>query len=256
MRSVRQEERQRDGDCPSASAGGGSTTSQFYQYDHRGNVVAVTDSSGDIQYGYQYDAFGNIMFSFDEGAAAAPTDDVLFTGKDLDPDTGLYYFNARWYDPELGRFVTRAAKTPDEEHPYGPGVSGLPSASNPISSVDVTGEKWWKIVGRIILGSTITLATAMWIAKEQAKAGLNALTQTALTCCKSQNDPNTAGSNMYPHYTPRPINPGPDCSVTCKTALELWDKGDIEGANIWIRYWNAWCADPTNPESKIGQIHE
>jgi RHS repeat-associated protein len=28
-----------------------------------------------------------------------------FTGKDLDEDTGLYYFNARWYDAELGRFV-------------------------------------------------------------------------------------------------------------------------------------------------------
>jgi RHS repeat-associated protein len=28
-----------------------------------------------------------------------------FTGKDLDEDTGLYYFNARWYDSEVGRFV-------------------------------------------------------------------------------------------------------------------------------------------------------
>ena len=29
-----------------------------------------------------------------------------FTGKDLDEDTGLYYFNARWYDQEVGRFVS------------------------------------------------------------------------------------------------------------------------------------------------------
>jgi RHS repeat-associated protein len=29
-----------------------------------------------------------------------------FTGKQVDSDTGLYYFNARWYDAELGRFVT------------------------------------------------------------------------------------------------------------------------------------------------------
>jgi RHS repeat-associated protein len=29
-----------------------------------------------------------------------------FTGKQVDSDTGLYYFNARWYDSELGRFVT------------------------------------------------------------------------------------------------------------------------------------------------------
>ena len=31
---------------------------------------------------------------------------VKYTGKDLDEDTGLYYFNARWYDPLNGRFIT------------------------------------------------------------------------------------------------------------------------------------------------------
>ena len=29
-----------------------------------------------------------------------------FTGKDWDEEVGLYYFNARWYDPELGRFIS------------------------------------------------------------------------------------------------------------------------------------------------------
>jgi RHS repeat-associated protein len=86
-----------------------TTTSEYYQYDHRGNVAAVTDSSGKILRGYQYDAFGSIPFSFATGqSGAAPTDDILFTGKDLDPDTGLYYFNARWYDSETGRFLSRS----------------------------------------------------------------------------------------------------------------------------------------------------
>ncbi|MBN1649013.1 MAG: hypothetical protein JW874_13340, partial [Spirochaetales bacterium] len=31
---------------------------------------------------------------------------VFFTGKQWDPDAGLYYFNARWYDPDSGRFIT------------------------------------------------------------------------------------------------------------------------------------------------------
>ena len=31
---------------------------------------------------------------------------VKYTGKYLDPVTGLYYFNARWYDPDLARFTT------------------------------------------------------------------------------------------------------------------------------------------------------
>ena len=112
----------------------GGTTSHYCQYDHRGNVVAVSDSSGDIQYGYLYDAFGNIMFSFDEGAAAAPTDDILFTGKDYDADTGMYYFNARWYDPEIGRYISKAGVAPAGEHAY------LFCQGNPISTVDVAGD--------------------------------------------------------------------------------------------------------------------
>jgi RHS repeat-associated protein len=69
--------------------------------------------------GYQYDAFGNIPFSFATGySGPAPTDDILFTGKDLDPDTGLYYFNARWYDAGLGRYVTRTIFRADNEHSY------------------------------------------------------------------------------------------------------------------------------------------
>jgi RHS repeat-associated protein len=102
-----------------ANYAAGTTTSEYYQYDHRGNVAAVTDSTGKILRGYQYDAFGNIPFSFATGqSGAAPTDDILFTGKDLDPDTGLYYFNARWYDSDGGRYVSRTELPPSAEHPY------------------------------------------------------------------------------------------------------------------------------------------
>lgn len=46
----------------------------------------------------QYDSFGN------------STGSVLtrygYTGRELDPDTGLMYYRARWYNPELGRFIS------------------------------------------------------------------------------------------------------------------------------------------------------
>ena len=42
----------------------------------------------------------------------------LLTTKEYDDASGLYYFNARWYDPELGRFVNKALFFPELEHQY------------------------------------------------------------------------------------------------------------------------------------------
>ena len=55
-----------------------------------------------------------------------------FTGKDWDEEAGLYYFNARWYDPELGRFIT--------EDPIRDGVNWYGYVDNgPLMFTDPTG---------------------------------------------------------------------------------------------------------------------
>jgi RHS repeat-associated protein len=148
-----------------------TTTSEYYQYDHRGNVAAVTDSTGKILRGYQYDAFGNIPFSFATGySGAAPTDDILFTGKDLDPDTGLYYFNARWYDSTLGIFLSREPIASQPNHIlFRIGMSSIALMAfnsflrsncmfvgqNPMTRVDLDGRFWW-IIGGAIGGGIIS----------------------------------------------------------------------------------------------------
>ncbi len=61
-------------------------------------------------------------------------DGVRFTSKTLDEDTGLYYFNARWYDPNLGRFIT--------EDPIKDGNNWyLYANNNPLRFTDPTGLK-------------------------------------------------------------------------------------------------------------------
>ena len=57
---------------------------------------------------------------------------VRFTGKDYDEVTGLYYFNARWYDPQLGRFTS--------EDPVRDGMNWYVYVrNNPLRFIDPTG---------------------------------------------------------------------------------------------------------------------
>ena len=79
----------------------GQTTKYFLETDHLGSTVAVTDVNGSKVWDTEYTPFGDRAVITGSLAGA-----ISFTGKDLDEDTGLYYYNARWYDADLGRFIT------------------------------------------------------------------------------------------------------------------------------------------------------
>jgi RHS repeat-associated protein len=81
----------------------GDTAAKVYYYhnDQVGSIRKITDQQGNVVWDTQYEAFGS---QFNQTGSLEELHS--FTGKELDPDTGLYYFNARWYDSELGRFVS------------------------------------------------------------------------------------------------------------------------------------------------------
>jgi len=75
-----------------------------YHFDVRGSAVALTDSGGNITDQYAYDPFGVVANS--EGSTANPFKYVGRYGI-VDEGNGLAYIRARYYSPELGRFVTK-----------------------------------------------------------------------------------------------------------------------------------------------------
>ena len=85
-----------DASCTTTSY---ATCERWAQTDRLGSVVAMMDSAGAVLEKYRYSPYGvpgwegNIGFPF------------RFTGQKLDPETGLYYYKARYYDPQTGRFL-------------------------------------------------------------------------------------------------------------------------------------------------------
>jgi RHS repeat-associated protein len=68
--------------------------------DALGSAIALADSAGTIQTEYTYDAFGKMTFT-----GSSNSNPYQYTGREND-GTGLYYYRARYYHPELQRFIS------------------------------------------------------------------------------------------------------------------------------------------------------
>jgi RHS repeat-associated protein len=78
-----------------------SGTTSYYQADGLGSVTSLTSSAGAVANTYTYDSFGNLSAS-----TGSVTNRFQYTGRELDPETAIYYYRARYYDPSSGRFLT------------------------------------------------------------------------------------------------------------------------------------------------------
>lgn len=73
----------------------------FYLPDHLGSASIVTDDNGNLLEESVYYPYGA-----NRARTGAFESDYRFTGKELDDETGLHYFGARYYDSQTGRFVS------------------------------------------------------------------------------------------------------------------------------------------------------
>jgi RHS repeat-associated protein len=153
----------------------------FYRHNAQGDVIALLDTSGKVVVKYEYDAWGSCKVFDAQGNDITYKENdetrVLYKnelgnlnpfryrGYYYDVETGLYFLKTRYYDPEIGRFIT----IDDLQYLDPETINGLNlyayCGNNPIMAVDPEGTKWWKTkflkaLATIVTVTAITVALA------------------------------------------------------------------------------------------------
>ena len=83
----------------------------YYSRNQQYSITGLTDSSGNVVERYVYDAYGNTIIYDAVGTTTRSYSNYgnpfAYTGRFYHSSLDLYYFRARIYDPDLGRFISR-----------------------------------------------------------------------------------------------------------------------------------------------------
>ena len=104
-------------------------------FDTLGSTRTLADRAGHLTDTYDYSPYGELRKH-----SGTSDNAFLFTGEQYDPEAGLYYLRARYYSPELSRFLSRdtyegTLTDPLSQNPY------LYARGNPVLYVDPSGHE-------------------------------------------------------------------------------------------------------------------
>ena len=122
----------------------------YYVTNLQGDVVTILNSSGVAVVQYTYDAWGKVLTTTGSMASSlGQINPLRYRGYVYDMETGLYYLQSRYYNPEIGRFISA-----DNYPSTGQGLTGnnmfAYCGNNPVSRNDEGGEFWHIVIGAAI----------------------------------------------------------------------------------------------------------
>ncbi len=126
-----------------------NNASYLYRKNLLGDVIEIIDEAGNTVGKYAYSAFGECQVICDLWGIAAKNP-IRYRSYYYDEELSLYYLKSRYYDPEIGRFITiddTSFIAPDT-------INGLNlyayCNNNPIINIDPNGNSFWDWVNTII----------------------------------------------------------------------------------------------------------
>ncbi len=140
----------------------------FFIKNIQGDVTAITNFAGTVIGTYTYDAWGNLIPEAsdlsDEVAAMNP---IRYRGYYYDAETGYYFLNSRYYDAEMGRFISADSAdvvTLSALSVYNKNLFAYCN-NNPIMFADYYGmaPEWWQwaLSGACFVGGVVMIATGV-----------------------------------------------------------------------------------------------
>ena len=93
-----------DRDVPLTVYDASTEKTYYYHTDANKNVTELSDENGEVVAHYEYSPFGSLTKTT---AAYAASNPFRFSSEYFDEETGLVYYNYRYYNPELGRWISR-----------------------------------------------------------------------------------------------------------------------------------------------------
>ena len=146
---------------------GENTEKTYYVTDMHGNVVQLLDEAGNVTKTYEYDSFGNEV-----KPEKKDENPYRYCGEYYDKETEEVYLRARYYEPSVGRFITRDTYTGESDEPLSlhlytycenDGVNAWdPCGHYKIKMKHINGMKWkknWK--GRKWTKKNISMMNAL-----------------------------------------------------------------------------------------------
>lgn len=119
-----------------------------------GDVTEIYDTKGEIVGSYRYDAWGNII---SQSGSMAGSNPFRYRGYYYDTETGFYYLQNRYYNPEIRRFINadKLELTPELSQVVGQLNLYAYCNNNPVMNTDPNGENVVSFL--VILGINILL---------------------------------------------------------------------------------------------------
>ena len=107
-------------------------------------MVGIYDVDGAIKAWYTYDAWGNVLTAVGELAEVNP---IRYRGYYYDNETGYYYCQSGYYNPEWCRWISADVLMDTQDGILGTNMYAY-CHNNPVNAIDPTGmASWWEKVG-------------------------------------------------------------------------------------------------------------